>query len=51
MREDYFDTLVECFKFSRENKGLELFAYCILPSHVHMIFHDKNENPGKLIKE
>ena len=51
VREDYFNTLVECFKYCRENKGLDLFAFCILPSHVHLVFRDKNEDPGKLIKE
>jgi len=30
---------------------MELFAWCILPSHIHLIFRDKNNNPSKLIKE
>ena len=30
---------------------MELFAYCLLPSHIHLIFRDKNNDPGKLIKE
>jgi len=38
-------------EFCRKNKGLELFAYCILPSHVHLIFRDKNDNPANLLKE
>ena len=51
VREIYFETMVGSLKFCREHKGLELFAYCIMPSHVHLIFRDKNANPGKLIKE
>jgi REP element-mobilizing transposase RayT len=30
---------------------MELFAWCILPSHAHMIFRDKNQNPSNLIME
>ena len=30
---------------------MELFAWCIMPSHVHLIFRDKNNNPSQLIKE
>lgn len=51
VREQYFAAFVESLEFCRLNKGMELFAYCILPSHVHMIFRDKNNNPGKLMKE
>ena len=28
-----------------------MFAFCILPSHVHLIFRDKNNDPSKLLKE
>ncbi len=51
VREQYFDAMVESLAYCRENKGLELFAYCILTSHIHLIFRDKNGDPGKLIKE
>lgn len=36
-RNEYKDALVECLKFCQEKKGLEIFAWCIMPSHVHMI--------------
>lgn len=51
VREQYFSSFIESLEFCRQNKGLELFAFCILPSHVHLIFRDKNNNPGKLLKE
>jgi REP element-mobilizing transposase RayT len=51
VREPYFAAFIESLEFCRNNKGMELFAYCVLPSHVHLIFRDKNGNPGKLIKE
>jgi putative transposase len=51
VREKYIVCLIESLEYCCKNKGMELFAYCILPSHVHLIFRDKNNDPGKLIKE
>ena len=51
VREEYLILLSESLSYCRLQKGLELFAYCILPSHVHLLFRDKNSNPSKLIKE
>jgi putative transposase len=51
IREQYFVAFVESLEYCLTNKGMELFAYYILPSHVHLIFRDKNNNPGRLLKE
>jgi putative transposase len=42
-RNEYKDELVKSFKFCQEKKGLKIFAWCIMPSHVHMLIssHDK----------
>jgi putative transposase len=51
VRQNYFATIAESLEYCRKEKGLLLFAYCILPSHIHLIFKDKNNDPGKLLKE
>ncbi len=51
VREDYFSTVADSLNYYRKNKGMELYAYCIMPSHLHLIFRDSNENPGKLLGE
>lgn len=51
VREPYFQVMAESLEFCRKHKGMELFAYCILPSHVHLIYRDKENDPGKLLKE
>nr|WP_205627924.1 hypothetical protein [Salinivirga cyanobacteriivorans] len=51
IRQNYFSTMAKSLEYCRKAKGLLLFAYCILPSHVHLIFKDKNKNPGNLLKE
>lgn len=33
----YCDILEESFNFCIERKGLQLYTYCIMPSHVHLI--------------
>lgn len=50
-RELYFDILKNSFALCREEKGMELFAYCFMPSHVHFIFRSKFESPSSLMRD
>ena len=36
-RECYINILVDSIKYCQKNKGLEIYSYVIMPSHVHMI--------------
>ncbi len=36
-RNEYKNILVENLKFCQEHKGLEIFAWCIMTNHVHLI--------------
>ncbi|MCD8177014.1 MAG: transposase [Tannerellaceae bacterium] len=36
-RKEYKDIVVDSLKFCQENKGLEIFAWCIMTNHVHLI--------------
>jgi REP element-mobilizing transposase RayT len=49
VREIYFEAVVSSLDYNRKNKGMELFCYCIMPSHLHLIFRDKNSNPSLLL--
>lgn len=42
-RNEYKDELIKCWQYCQEKKGLEIYAWCIMPSHVHMLIgsHDK----------
>ncbi len=51
VRPTYFQTMVESLNYCRKNKGLEIYAWCFIPSHVHFIFRAKEHNPGVLLKE
>ena len=50
-REVYFNVLVDSINFCRAKKGMELFAYCFMPSHVHLIFRSSNEDPDGLLRD
>lgn len=51
IREPYFDAIVESLDFCRKKKGMEIFSWCIMPSHIHMIFRARDKNPGDLIRD
>ncbi len=36
-RQEYRDIFIESLKYCQKNKGLDLCAYCIMSSHIHMI--------------
>src|SRR5688500_3886646 len=50
-RDSYFNLIIESLDYCRKNKGMEIYAWCIMPSHVHLIFRAKENNPGVLLKE
>ncbi|MCE1202976.1 MAG: transposase [Bacteroidia bacterium] len=46
----YVDILIDTLHFSQQYKGLEIFAYCIMPDHLHLVFRSKAEQkPGLLL--
>lgn len=37
VRDEYKIIFIDSLKYCQANKGLEVYAYCIMPSHVHLI--------------
>jgi len=50
-RDHYCRSFMESLDFCRKNKGMEIYAWCIMPSHVHLIFRAQNNNPGDLLRD
>ena len=50
-RHVYFNILADSITYCRAKKGLELFAYCFMPSHIHLIFRSTNNQPSELLRD
>ena len=45
IRREYKDIFLESIKYCQQHKGLEVCAYCIMSSHIHMIL-GRNSEPN-----
>lgn len=50
-RMEYFDIMINSLDYCRKKKGMIIFGYCIMPSHIHLIFRAANENPSDLTRD
>ena len=50
-RRVYCDIVVDSLKYCIENKGLELYGWCIMHSHVHLIIGTENGNLSDIIRD
>lgn len=49
VRELYCSIVTDNLNFYSREKGMEVFCWCIMPSHVHLIFRDCNNEPDNLL--
>jgi len=45
IRDEYRHVFIESVKYCQKNKGLEVYAYCIMTSHIHLIIGSKGTMP------
>jgi len=50
-RKIYSDILVESLRYCQNEKGLILYAWCIMPSHVHLIIGTKKEPMQNILRD
>ncbi|WP_407933571.1 hypothetical protein [Cyclobacterium sp. 1_MG-2023] len=43
--------MVDSLIFCSKNKGLELYAWCIMPSHLHLIISSENDNLSDIMRD
>jgi len=48
-RNDYKEILLESLRFCQKNKGMEIHAWCIMSSHVHLVFRSINGQKPELL--
>lgn len=47
----YKDIFMESLQFCQEHKGLELYAYCIMSNHVHLIIGSENASLSGIVRD
>lgn len=49
-RNEYKDILVESLSYCQKHKGMEIFAWCIMTNHVHLVFRSITDlHPSSLL--
>ncbi|WP_282126947.1 REP-associated tyrosine transposase [Marinifilum flexuosum] len=49
-RLEYKEILLDCLRYCQQHKGMEIFAWCIMTNHLHLIFRSVNaRNPELLL--
>lgn len=48
-RNEYKTILLESLRYCQQNKGMEIFAWCIMSSHVHLVFRSAGEQKPELL--
>ena len=51
IRNEYKDILLKSFEHCIKTKGLELYAYCIMTSHVHLIIGSNKEPMENILRD
>ena len=51
IRNEYRDVLLESWKYCQKEKGLEIYGWCIMPSHVHMIVSSHGKKLEEVVKD
>jgi REP element-mobilizing transposase RayT len=51
IREEYMNIITNSWKFCQKEKGLEIYGWCIMPSHVHMIIGSNKNKMEDIVRD
>jgi len=51
IRNEYQTILLESLAFCRKKKGLKIYTYCIMSSHIHFISWSENGNLSDILRD
>ncbi len=50
-RRSYCDIIMESLEYCQNNRGLEIYAYCLMSNHLHMIVRAKNGDLPAILRD
>jgi REP element-mobilizing transposase RayT len=48
-RSMYKQILLDCLSYCQKEKGMEIYAWCIMTNHVHLVFRSSTEYPPQYL--
>ncbi|MBN8651370.1 MAG: transposase [Cytophagales bacterium] len=51
IRKEYKEIMLDSWQYCQKNKGLEIYCWCIMSSHIHMIIGSKERSLDKIVGE
>jgi len=51
IRNEYKDIVLKSWQYCIDNKGLKIFGWCIMTSHIHMIIASNKEKPENIVRD
>ena len=51
IRNEYKDIIVKALEYCIKNKGLEVYAWCIMTSHIHLIIGSNKDPLQNIIRD
>lgn len=51
IRKEYKDVLIESWKYCQKEKDLDIYSWCIMSSHAHMIIGSRGRELDKIVGE
>lgn len=51
IRNEYRQVLLDSWQYCRKNKGLQIFGWCIMTSHIHMIIGTEKNDMQDIVRD
>jgi len=49
-KDEYKNIIIDSLNFCQQEKGMDIFAWCIMPNHIHLVFRSvHSKKPGLLL--
>jgi len=49
IRNEYKNIIIDRLHYCQKEKGMEIFAWCIMTSHIHLIFRSSGEQKPEML--